>query len=112
MLRSRDGGITTARTNLYDTLRGTKDWPASYNARGVLNESFFDGEKGLSEDENRKLYEEALKRGDDGWGERGRMTAYAGTNVGLVTRVIPAGDIVRELLSESRKALAIRSAKL
>ena len=74
ILRARDGGVSTGRTSLYDKLRGTVGWPEGYNGRGVLNESFWDAGKGMGEDENKKLYEEALKLGDEGWGKKGRVT--------------------------------------
>ncbi|TVY65617.1 Nitronate monooxygenase, partial [Lachnellula suecica] len=67
VLGASDGGVSTARTTVYDKLRRTNGWPEHYNARGVLNDSFWDHEKGLGEEENRRLYEEAMKTGDAGW---------------------------------------------
>jgi len=106
VIAATDGGVSTARTNLYDRLRGTIGWPAEYNGRGVLNQSFWDHEKGLDEDENKKMYEAAIRLGDAGWGDHGRMTTYAGTGIGLVKKVSQAGDIVQEVLRDSRKVLA------
>jgi nitronate monooxygenase len=105
VVEAKDGGVTTARTTVYDQLRGTVGWPETYNGRGVLNESFRDHERGMSEVENRKLYENAMKLGDQGWGENGRMTTYAGTGVGLIHKVMPAGEIVKEVLWDFRKSL-------
>jgi nitronate monooxygenase len=105
VLRARDGGVSTGRTTIYDRLRGTVGWPNIYGGRGVLNHSFWDHEKGMDESENRRLYEEALKSGDDGWGEKGRVTAYAGTGVGLISEVKPAAAIVNEVREDSRKVL-------
>lgn len=112
VVQARDGGVTTARTTVYDRVRGTHGWPESYNARGVLNESFWDSQKGMSEEENATLYAEALKMGDEGWGEKGRMTTYAGTGVGLVKKVLPAGEIVQEVLRDSSTRLAAISSRL
>ncbi|KAH7336495.1 hypothetical protein BKA65DRAFT_506567 [Rhexocercosporidium sp. MPI-PUGE-AT-0058] len=106
VIQASDGGVTTARTTVYDRVRGTHGWPGSYNARGVLNQSFWDSQKGMTEEENAKLYGEAVKMGDEGWGEKGRMTTYAGTGVGLVKNVMPAGDIVEEVLRDSLKRLS------
>ncbi|KAK0109622.1 hypothetical protein ONS95_002303 [Cadophora gregata] len=106
VVQASDGGVTTARTTVYDKVRGTYGWPESYNARGVLNQSFWDSQKGMSEEENTKLYTEAIKMGDEGWGEKGRMTTYAGTGVGLVKKVMPAGEIVQEVLKDSLDRLA------
>jgi nitronate monooxygenase len=55
---------------------------------------------GLSEIENGKLYRDELDRGDGGYGTDGRLTTYAGTGVGLIKKVTPAGDIVKSLHEE------------
>jgi nitronate monooxygenase len=101
VMDARDGGVTTARSLVYDNLRGTTGWPESYNARGLINKSFRDWEAGMPEEENKKLYEEAARAGDQGWGqEDGRMATYAGTGVGLINSIKPAGEIVEEILEE------------
>ncbi|PVH78213.1 NPD-domain-containing protein [Cadophora sp. DSE1049] len=112
VVQASDGGVTTARTTVYDKVRGTHGWPESYNARGVLNQSFWDSQEGMSEEENAKLYAEAVKMGDQGWGEKGRMTTYAGTGVGLVKKIMTAGEIVQEVLRDSSKRLAEVSSRL
>jgi nitronate monooxygenase len=106
VLKASDGGVSTARTTVYDKLRKTFGWPEHYNARGVLNHSFWDHEKGMAEEENRKLYDEAVKKGDEGWGDNARMTTYAGTGVGLIVDVVPAGEIVKEVRKDARALLA------
>jgi nitronate monooxygenase len=105
VVKASDGGVNTARTTVYDKLRGTVGWPSTYNARGVLNQSFWDSGKGMSEEDNRKLYEEEIKKGDAGWGDQGRMTTYAGTGVGLVRKTQPAGEIVQEVLKDANERL-------
>lgn len=105
IIRGHDGGLSTARTLVYDKLRGTTGWPMIYNGRALLNQSFWDDENGIDEAENKRLYNEALKLGDAGWGENGRVTAYAGTGVGLISSIKPAGDIVRELREDHRRIL-------
>lgn len=112
VVEASDGGVTTARTTVYDHARGTHGWPENYNARGVLNQSYWDSQKGMSEEENAKLYEEAVKMGNKGWGANGRMTTYAGTGVGLVREVIPAGEIVAEVLRDSIQRLAAVSSRV
>jgi nitronate monooxygenase len=97
ILQASDGGVNTARGKLYDSLRGTTDWPARYGGRSVLNESWHDAAKGMSFEENKKLHDEAIKKGDEGWGENTRLTTYAGTGVGLVKDVKPAADVTREV---------------
>ncbi|KAL3428281.1 2-nitropropane dioxygenase [Phlyctema vagabunda] len=105
VVSAHDGGVSTKRSSVYDQLRGTTGWPKEYNGRGVLNQSFRDFESGMDDGENKKLYEEALRLGDAGWGEKGRLTTYAGTAVGLVKKVMPAGEIVQEVLKDSRERL-------
>lgn len=97
IVRASDGGQSTARTSLYDQLRGTTLWPKTYNGRALLNRSFRDHNSGMNLEENKALYEEAIKQGDAGWGLDGRMTTYAGTGVGLIKSIMKAGDIVRDL---------------
>lgn len=112
VVRAGDGGATTARTSVYDRLRGTTDWPEGYNGRGVLNRSWEDWEKGVALEENKRLYDEAVKQGDAGWGPQGRMTTYAGTAVGLVKKIMPAKEIVEEVREDAAKILGNMASKL
>ncbi|KAI9832391.1 MAG: hypothetical protein M1819_004379 [Sarea resinae] len=127
VLHARDGGQSTVRTSVYDRLRGTV-WPESYNARGVINASFEDAERGVDEAETRRLYAEAMRRGDEGWlgweedkkRKEGRVAAYAGTGVGLVRGgIVPARTIVerarggvREVLEGAVAGAVVRGNKL
>ncbi|KAG9237629.1 hypothetical protein BJ875DRAFT_453358 [Amylocarpus encephaloides] len=109
VLHASDGGVSTKRSTVYDRLRGTTGWPSTYDGRGILNDSFFDEQNGMNEAENRRLYEEAVKKGDLGWGKDGkgaRMTTYAGTGVGLIREVRRAGEIVNEVAEEAQKFLS------
>lgn len=112
VLSASDGGVNTERGKLYDTLRGTTDWPLRYGGRAVLNRSYYDASKGMSTEENKRLYEEAAKQGDEGWGENGRLTTYAGTGVGLVREVRSAADVTREVREDARRILSSASSKL
>jgi nitronate monooxygenase len=49
----------------------------------------------MAESENKKLYEESMKMGDEGCGDKGRITTCAGTGVGLFQKAMPAGEIVK-----------------
>jgi len=106
ILRTRDGGMSTIRTSVYDQLRGTTAWPGRYNGRGIINQSFSDAQNGKSTNENKKMYDEALRKGDKGWGEGGRLTAYAGSGVGLVKQVKSARDIVLEVRQDAIEILS------
>lgn len=97
VIRATDGGVNTVRSRVYDTLRGTKDWPGQYNGRGIINQSFLDATNGEVTEENRRLYAEAMKTGNIGWGPQGRMTTYAGTGVGLIHAIKKAEAILEEV---------------
>jgi len=97
VLNSKDGGMTTVRSSVYDQLRGTTDWPPGYGGRGITNQSYTDSLSGMTLEDNKKLYDAALKQGDEGWGERGRLTTYAGTGIGLAREVKAAREIVQEV---------------
>jgi nitronate monooxygenase len=105
ILHASDGGQTTARSSVYDRLRGTTDWPKEYGGRGVLNQSYHDAQAGMDWDENTRKYNQAVKLGDAGWGKEGRMTTYAGTGVGLVKKVQGAAEIVEEVREECRSVI-------
>jgi uncharacterized protein (UPF0335 family) len=60
------------RTRVYDNLRGTGFWPDGYGGRAIINESWRDAERGMEEEENKRLYAEALEKEDFK-----RLTAYA-----------------------------------
>lgn len=105
VVRAADGGQATARTKLYDQLRGTTDWPVEYGGRGVLNKSWSDAEKGMQFEENKRLHDEAMARGDEGWGDKARLTTYAGTGVGLVKEVKSAAAITKEVREAARDVL-------
>ncbi|KAL8696988.1 MAG: hypothetical protein Q9201_007373 [Fulgogasparrea decipioides] len=97
VLRSGDGGVSTVRSKVYDILRGTTGWPEQIGGRGIINQSFLDAKDGIVTEENKKAYAEALQKGDLGWSKNGRLTAYAGTGVGLIKQVQPAGVILEEI---------------
>jgi nitronate monooxygenase len=103
-----DGGQNTVRTQMYNWLRGERNWPAGWDARGLINESWRDHERGLEFEKNAELYAEAAKKGEEGWGERGRMATYAGTGVGLVREVKGAGEIVEEVRSGIQRLIRVQ----
>ncbi|KAL4992491.1 hypothetical protein BDW68DRAFT_149842 [Aspergillus falconensis] len=106
VLRASDGGVSTIRSTVYDRVRGILSWPSRYDGRGVINQSYIDAvERGMSDEENKALYEEELKKGDAGWGPNARLTTYAGTGVGLVKEVLPAADIVARVIQEAENIL-------
>ena len=104
VIRASDGGQSTVRTRLYDSLRGTYGWPVRFNGRGVINRSYEDSLAGLAEAENKSLYEKAPNQ-TQGFGPEGRLTTYAGTAVGLVQDIRGAADITEHVRTECCKRL-------
>ena len=104
--RVKDGGTNTVRTSIYDQMRGITGWPNRYNGRGIINGTFEDAMKGIPKHKNKTMYDEAMRKGDEGWGMDGRMTAYAGAGVGLIKSVMAAGDIVQEIRQDARAVLS------
>ena len=105
VLRIRDGGQNTVRTTLYDELAGRTDWPPGYDGRNVVNRSILDHASGMEFKENQKKYQDATKKGDDGWGKDGRLTSYVGSAVGLVKEVIGAEQIVTAAREQAKAML-------
>lgn len=105
VLRAGDGGQTTARTKVYDVLRGTTGWAPTHNGRGIINKSYVDAMAGMNEEENKTLYERETAKGDEGWGVDGRMTTYAGSGVGLVKEIKGAAEIVEEVRSGTNEVM-------
>lgn len=103
VVRARDGGVNTVRSRVYDALRGMTDWPSQYNGRGIINQSFLDVTNGEVTEENKRLYAEATKVGNDGWGPQGRMTTYAGTGVGLIHEIKNAEAILEEVRKDVKR---------
>lgn len=97
IVRASDGAVTTARTLLYNHLRGTFGWPAEYSPRTIINKSYVEQQEGVAFEELKKRHDEALKMGEGGWGPEGRLATYAGASVGLIHRVEDAGDILQEV---------------
>jgi nitronate monooxygenase len=106
ILAGNDGGQSTVRTQLWNHLRGQTDWPAAYDARGLINASWRDHIAGLPFEQNKQLHDQAVQTGEGAWGEKdGRTATYAGTNVGLVKELKPAAKVVKEIRESSKTIL-------
>ncbi|GKT99235.1 nitronate monooxygenase [Fusarium langsethiae] len=106
VVRATDGAQCTAKTMLYNHLRGTMGWPEQYSPRGIVNQSFHDHKAGVDFEELKKRHDEAVESGDKGWGPEGRLATYAGAAVGLVHDVQEAGVIVKRVQSEVKEIIA------
>jgi nitronate monooxygenase len=97
ILEANDGGQNTVRTQLYNHLRGTTNWPAGFDARGIVNATWRDHLAGIEFEALKKSHAEAVEKGEAFGAEKGRTATYAGTGVGLVRDIKPAAEIVQEL---------------
>ncbi|KAL9619602.1 MAG: hypothetical protein Q9160_005789 [Pyrenula sp. 1 TL-2023] len=107
VLGTRDGGQNTVRAKVFDELMGVNVWPEVYDGRSVVTESYVDVKSGKGIEDVRALFKEAEKGEEMGFGDGkgkavGRATVWAGTGVGLVNEVKPAGEIVREAREGAR----------
>ncbi|SPO06059.1 related to oxidoreductase 2-nitropropane dioxygenase family, putative [Cephalotrichum gorgonifer] len=102
IVRVADGAKSTTRTTLYNRLRGTVGWPEEFSPRMVKNRSWGDSQAGVPFDELKRLYDEAGKTGDAGWGPEGRLATYAGAVVGLVHEVEDGKVIVKSVREEAK----------
>lgn len=110
VLSADDGGQSTVRSKVFDELRGPNIWPVLYDGRGLATESYADHVNGVEIEKIRELHAEAAKGEDAGFGKR--ATVWAGTGVGLVKEVKPAGEIVFEIRNAARDAIDKAKARL
>jgi len=82
----------TARSYVFDELRGTTGWPAGVDGRGLPIPALAAVESGADIARIKQEVAEGTKRGDPS-----SVVTWAGTGVGQLSRLQPAKDIVREL---------------
>ncbi|KAH7100244.1 hypothetical protein BKA62DRAFT_750319 [Auriculariales sp. MPI-PUGE-AT-0066] len=84
-------GEGTVRTEAYDAVRGTTGWPEGIDGRGIRNKTHDEFTAGRDLNALKADYEVAAKNQDVE-----RLTIWAGSSVGLVKQVSPAGEVVLE----------------
>lgn len=80
LVEAKDGETSTARSLRWDVGRGTTGWPAGVDGRGLRDVT----SEGTGE----------VQKG-------GPPVTWAGTGVGHVSKIAPAADIIRHLMSSS-----------
>ena len=83
---------TDCRTRIYDVLRGKGGWIATHNGRAIINKTLREFESGVSEKELQEKYDTAVKEKD-----YNRLVVYAGTGLGLVTKIQTVAEILDEI---------------
>ncbi|KAI0145235.1 hypothetical protein GGR57DRAFT_307467 [Xylariaceae sp. FL1272] len=104
VLSSKDGATSTARANVFDELRGPNIWPAGYDGRALTTDSWQEWKHGTADLETlRERYAQAASGPDRGYTTRAAV--WAGTGVGLVNEVLPAGEILVSVRERALEAL-------
>lgn len=85
----------------FDEARNTLDWPAGVDGRGIINRTVEEYERGSMDLAQRQERYTRADREDD----VERLIVWAGTGVGDVTEIMPAGDVVRLMEKEAMNAL-------
>ncbi|GME41532.1 inosine monophosphate dehydrogenase [Neofusicoccum parvum] len=104
LVGAKDGGGVTVKGRCHDGFNGTAAiWPDVYDGRAVVGRSYREWEDGVSEDEVGKRLKESREKGNAD--AEGRTVVWAGTGVGLIDRVMPAGEIVKEVQAKAREVV-------
>ncbi|CAA9957075.1 NMO multi-domain protein [Pyrenophora teres f. maculata] len=113
VLEAQDGGQVTARSKLFDQLRGPNIWPELYDGRALVAQSHRDHADGVTLEEIQRRHNEAIQEEDRGFktGLQGRAAIWAGTGVGLVKQVEYAKDILGSVREQARSIL-LKATKL
>ena len=115
VLAATDGAVSTARSKVFDELRGPTIWPVLYDGRALASESWRDFvEDGVGIEEVQKRFKGVEVKEDKGFagGMKARAAVWAGAGVGLVNEMKSAGEIVRETREEAFRALETVRASL
>jgi nitronate monooxygenase len=97
----------TLRSMAFDDARGTTNWPAGIDGRGLMSPTVAEYEDAAargaidSEAEQRRNRYSALVTA----GETERMITWSGTGIGSITSVVPAGEIVSSITAEAARLL-------
>jgi len=86
---------SSVRTMAFDYARSTLGWPKGIDGRGLRNATVDDYESGLDVNIVREKFAESARKG-----EKDRFVVWAGSGVGLMSKILPAKDIVTELHTE------------
>ncbi|KAK0545442.1 hypothetical protein OC846_004001 [Tilletia horrida] len=97
------GDHLTLRSMAFDDARGTLDWPAGVDGRGIRNQTVieYEADKSAASQSNRqKRYTQAAEEKDVN-----RLITWAGTGVGVMEDIVPAKELTERLTREAEEAL-------
>lgn len=112
VLSTSDGGTNTARSKLFDNVKGPNVWPDAYDGRSLVTESYRDHLAGVGIEQVRDRHNKAVQGQDSGFGKTNRANVWAGTGVGLVSQIDDASTIVNEIRNGITNELERANAKL
>ncbi|KAH7255814.1 2-nitropropane dioxygenase [Fusarium redolens] len=101
VLEAVDGGVSTFKSTFNDRIVNSPLWGPLYDGRaivGPIHEKFF---AGASLEECQRSLKEDYSEEE----ARYVVNTWAGTGVGLINKVQPAGEIVREVREQARREL-------
>jgi nitronate monooxygenase len=107
----RSDGTQTVRSMAFDDARGTMSWPPNVDGRGIRTATVADYEEASERGDldagvvdRMERYKRAAKEGDVE-----RLITWSGTGVSTMDKIIPAGEVVREITEEAVSSLRARS---
>lgn len=101
-----DGGESTARSRVFDDIWGENPWPQLYDGRCLRSTFYNNREKGMDMDSIRKqFYHDSMRSHREEVDVRDIACIWAGTGVGLVKKLEPAADIVKQVQEDARTRL-------
>ncbi|RFU81187.1 nitronate monooxygenase [Trichoderma arundinaceum] len=101
-----DGGESTVRSRVFDDIWDTNPWPPLYDGRCLRGAIYNNLETGMSINEVREqLYRDSQRSQVEEVKMRDIACIWAGTGVGMVTKLEQAADIVKQVQEDARKRL-------
>ncbi|KAJ6128403.1 hypothetical protein N7471_009620 [Penicillium samsonianum] len=95
-----DGGVSTIKTILHDVFQSTDVFPRQYDGRAIIGVSYEDSQKGVSNEEIIRRYNEAKEAG-----EHHRRTVWAGASIGSINAVVSVEHVVQSTQQEVKVVL-------
>ncbi|KAI1419158.1 FMN-dependent 2-nitropropane dioxygenase [Xylaria sp. FL1777] len=96
LLSASDGATSTVKSYVHDHVQGNYTWPALYDARALVHQSYQDDQAGMAITENETRYRAAKEKGDVSM-----MITWSGSSVGLIRSAPPAAEITRKVRDEA-----------
>lgn len=106
ILSASDGGESTVRSRIFDDIWGTNPWPQLYDGRCLRGAIYNNREKGMDIDSVRtQLHRDSERSQVEEVDTRDVACIWAGAGVGLVNKLEPAADIVKQIQEDARTRL-------